>query len=364
MCCGHVLQAQYHYQLQPQLLGHDNLRTLLERCADTCIVRSGSQGRLLLHPSPVLHLRSLLRQLLGGPSGNAGGEGAQGAYPTTPTAAAAGGGGGMCLGMPGPNGNNGAAGHHSQPSAMFVSDQFAVRYGYVMPVRQLGFKMLPEVLALLPAACTLVGTGSNAKLMPPAPGARNTFNEVSGAMPSINSTCQLCVCASCDVPVAVLQHVRCRVSLQWHAYPALAVCRMIIASPHMLCPMGHCNTSHNPLFPAVMLLQAYALKLQQQPDMQTLGAGWQPVAAAAMSEQLHPRFQKQQGGPMMHRPGQGPYQQQQQQHQGNHGGAAPPVAASSYPTVPSNSVPPQQVMLQVKQMLVLKLADLPQAVGE
>jgi hypothetical protein len=114
-----------------------------------------------------------------------------------------------------------------------------------------------------------------------------------------------------------------------------------------------------------MLLQAYALKLQQQPDMQTLGAGWQPVAAAAMSEQLHPRFQKQQGGPMMHRPGQGPYQQQQQQqHQGNHGGAAPPVAASSYPTVPSNSVPPQQVMLQVKQMLVLKLADLPQAVGE
>jgi hypothetical protein len=69
---------------------------------------------------------------------------------------------------------------------------------------------------------------------------------------------------------------------------------------------------------------------------------------------------------MMPRPGQHGYQQQQQQQQqqGSNGGPPPHVPVAGLPTVPSSSVPPQQVMLQVKQLLVLKLADLPQAAGE
>jgi hypothetical protein len=115
----------------------------------------------------------------------------------------------MSLGMGGPNGNNSAAGQQQQQqqqqmSAMYVSDQFAIRYGYVMPVRQLGFKMLPEVLALLQGECSVVGTGSNAKLLLPAPGARNTFNEVGDSPThSSHSTCQLCTGS------AVQQNHRC-----------------------------------------------------------------------------------------------------------------------------------------------------------
>jgi hypothetical protein len=160
------LQAEHHYTLQPQLLGYSALRDLVERFADVLVVRGAAAGRLRLHPSPVFHLRRLVAELLQ-PSDDArgGAAAAPGTYP----------------GYPGYSGGRANGGGDPVLSPMQVTDAFEARFGYVMPVRQLGFRTLAEVLQQLQSDCTVTGDGAGYKyqVTAPAAGARNSFNQVS-----------------------------------------------------------------------------------------------------------------------------------------------------------------------------------------
>jgi hypothetical protein len=60
----YALQLEYGYQLQQNLLGATSFKALMESLPDTCCYKSHQRNTLVMHPSPVLHLRLLLRLLL------------------------------------------------------------------------------------------------------------------------------------------------------------------------------------------------------------------------------------------------------------------------------------------------------------
>jgi hypothetical protein len=58
------LQLEYGYQLQQNLLGATSFKALMESLPDTCCYKTHQRNTLVMHPSPVLHLRLLLRLIL------------------------------------------------------------------------------------------------------------------------------------------------------------------------------------------------------------------------------------------------------------------------------------------------------------
>jgi hypothetical protein len=61
VCC---LQLEYGYQLQQNLLGAPSFKALMESFPDACAYKAHQRNTLVMHPSPVMHLRLLLRLLL------------------------------------------------------------------------------------------------------------------------------------------------------------------------------------------------------------------------------------------------------------------------------------------------------------
>lgn len=57
-------QYQYHYELNNLSLGIGSFRTLVDTFADTVMTKSKQQQNVFVHPSPVFHLRLLLKHLV------------------------------------------------------------------------------------------------------------------------------------------------------------------------------------------------------------------------------------------------------------------------------------------------------------
>jgi hypothetical protein len=63
-CLLHTPQLEYGYQLQQNLLGAPSFKALMESFPECCAYKAHQRNTLVMHPSPVMHLRLLLRLLL------------------------------------------------------------------------------------------------------------------------------------------------------------------------------------------------------------------------------------------------------------------------------------------------------------
>ena len=155
----HSLQAQYHYELINQHLGSNSLKQLVESYVDTNIIRPYQTHSLLLHPSPIFHLRTLLKQLLSHQSPGTG---------VTSTT------------------SPGAAGGLTVTVAQ-ARQAFERLYGYSVPLRLIGGSSysLGHLLRELEGDCRVEGDASGDPdawlVKPPVPGlgsGASTFNKV------------------------------------------------------------------------------------------------------------------------------------------------------------------------------------------
>ncbi|KIY92217.1 hypothetical protein MNEG_15746 [Monoraphidium neglectum] len=145
----------YHYELSNTALGVPAFRHLIEGYGDTLFAKAFNLHSLYLHPSPIYHLRLLLRDLLRDVPPAFGPDGVR----LESVAASS--------GLPLPA----------------VAAAFRARYGYELPLATYGQPSLAHLLGKLQGDCRLVPAGAGGGELfafPPVAGARSTFNRVRG----------------------------------------------------------------------------------------------------------------------------------------------------------------------------------------